>query len=288
VTEFLHLHPGGEKIVRAYGGMDATRPYRAVLHHVDSEVDALRGIYEIGVVRRLDFGTEWGVAIGPGGLQYVALTDVYRTWMRLLYSVVEMQNALELDFGIRDRPLTRVDGPGEMTALRMRMLLEAHERFRASYLAFSIGEPLHELWALTGGLCSQSEPVQAIRDAVAGIEQSEAARAVAAAVERGDRALREAVESGKVGEGDLAALAEWTQALETADKRYMAELKWILREGVGLFEAHEAAVAQKAGDALLACVRDVPGLLEAYYARLAPAAAALRQTQQDAAVPSTG
>src|SRR5262249_39560061 len=49
VTGFTHLHPGGAKIVRAYGGVDATRPYRAVSHHVDLEVDALLGLYEIGV-----------------------------------------------------------------------------------------------------------------------------------------------------------------------------------------------------------------------------------------------
>jgi sulfite reductase alpha subunit-like flavoprotein len=277
VTEFLHLHPGGEKIVRAYGGMDATRPYRAVLHHVDSEVDALRGIYEIGVVRRLDFGTEWGVAVGPGGLRYVALSDLYRTWIRLVYSVVEMQNALELDFGVRDRPLTRGDGPGEMTALRLRMLLEAHERFHASYLAFSIGDPLHELWALASGLCARTQPVQAIRDAVAEIQASEGARAVAAATERGHDALREAARAGTVDEADLAALAAWAQALETEDKRYMAELKSILREGVVLFESHEGATSREAGEALLDCVRAVPALLAAYYARLAPAAAALQE-----------
>jgi sulfite reductase (NADPH) flavoprotein alpha-component len=272
VGEFMHLHPGGEKIVRAYGGMDATRPYRAVLHHVDSEVDALRGIYEIGVVRRLDFGTEWGVAIGPDGLRYVALADLYRTWMGFLYSVVEMQNALELDFGIRDRPLTRVDGPGEMTVLRLRLLLEAHERFRASYLAFSTGDALHEVWALSSGLCSSSEPVQAIREAVAGIEQSEDARTVAAATAHGAHALREAVEAGTVGEADLAALAAWAQTLETEDKRYMAELKSILREGIVLFETHERATVREAREALLGCVRAVPSLLAAYYARLAPAA----------------
>ena len=261
-------------IVRAYAGMDATRPYRAVLHHVDSEVDALRGIYEIGVVRRLDFGTEWGVAIGPDGLRYVALADLYRTWVGFLYSVVEMQNALELDFGIRDRPLTRVDGPREMTALRLRLLLEAHERFRASYLAFSVGDALHELWALVGGLCSSSEPVTAMREAVARIDASEDARTAAGGTERAMRGLREAIDAGRVGEADLAAHAAWTQTLETEDKRYMAELKSILRDGVVLFESHERATVREGGEALLGCVRAVPALLADHYARLARAAVA--------------
>jgi hypothetical protein len=118
-----------------------------------------------------------------------------------------MQNALELDFGIRDRPLTRVDVPAQMTALRLRLLLEAHERFRASYLAFSVGDALHELWALVGGLCSSSEPVTAVREAVAGIQRSEDARTVAAATERATGGLRDAVEARTVGESDLAVHA---------------------------------------------------------------------------------
>jgi sulfite reductase (NADPH) flavoprotein alpha-component len=275
VTEFLHLHPGGEKIVRAYGGMDATRPYRAVLHNVDSEVDALLGLYEIGVVRRLDFATEWGVAIGTDGLRYVALSDLYRAWMSFLYSVVEMQNATELDFGIREGRLTRADRPGEVTALRLRLLLEAHMRFRSNYLSFSVGEDLHELWAMASGLCSPSEPVQGIRTAVAAVEESERARVVIAAGELGRDLLREAAASGAVGGRDLAPLVEVTRSLEREDKRYMAELKATLREGLVLFETHEAATVRDAGDDLLDCLRAVPALLAAYYERLAPTAAAL-------------
>jgi sulfite reductase (NADPH) flavoprotein alpha-component len=275
VTEFLHLHPGGEKIVRGYGGMDATRAYRAVLHHVNPEVDSLRGMYEIGVVRRLDFGREWGLAIGPQGLRYVALADVYRTWMRFLYAVVEMQNALELDYTIRDRPLTAADEPGELTALHMRFLLEAHQRFRNSYLAFSVGEDLDELWALTSGVCSRREPAQAVREAVAAVERTDDAQTVARAADAGPDALRRAAEAGGADAEGLTALDGWARRLEAEDKRYMAELKDLLRDGLALFEAHEADVARQASDRLLAAVRAVPELLAAYYARLAPAAAAL-------------
>ena len=275
VTGFVHLHPGGDKIVCAYGGVDATRPYRAVSHHVDLEIDALLGLYEVGVVRRLDFGTDWGVAIGQEGLQYVSLSELYRTWIRLLYSVVEMQNAIELDFGFRERPLTRDDAPSEMTALRLRLLLEAHGRFRSNYLAFSVGDPLHELWAIASALCSTSEPVHAIRRAVSEVEDSESARAVIAAGECARDALRAAVAAGGVSEADLAVLAGWAHALEIEDKRYMAGLKSILREGLVVFEKQEAAAARNAGGALLDRVREIPSLLAEYYERLAPSATAL-------------
>ena len=108
-------------------------------HHIEPEVDAQRGIYEIGTIRRLDFGAEWGVAIGPQGLHHVPLAELYRTWARFLYAVVEMSNALALDYTIHEPPLTRRDAPGEMTPYRLGFLLEAHDRFVASYLDFSVG-----------------------------------------------------------------------------------------------------------------------------------------------------
>ena len=278
VSEFLHLHPGGEKIVRAYGGLDATRAYRAVLHHINPEVDSLRGMYERGVVRRLDFGTVWGVAIGPAGLRYVSLADVYQTWMRFLYAVVEIQNALELDYSIRDRALTRADVGGELTPLHQRFLLEAHQRFRNSYLAYTIGDELHELWALTSGVCSHGEPVQAVREAVAQVQAAEIARAASKLADDGPEALRKAAEAGALDAAFLAGVDSWAQAIEREDKLYMADLKSLLREGVALFEGHERDVTGLAADRLLAGVRSVPALLSRYYERLEPAAAALAET----------
>ena len=267
VGGFLHLHPGGEKIVRAYSGMDATRAYRAVLHHVDSEVDALRGMYEIGILRRLDFGSEWGVAVGPGGLRCLSLADLYRAWIRFVYSVVEMQNALELDYGIHERPLTSTDSLREASALRVRLLLESHRRFRASYLAFSVGDALHELWALTSGLCARSASVLALRHRMEEIEQSEHGLAVAGADELALEALDEA------DGARLIELAAWARILEAEDKRYLVELKSILRSGVLLFEAHERSTAREVGDELLACLRSVPELAADYYTRVSDRAA---------------
>ena len=67
LTEFAHLHPGGLKIIREYTGMDATQAYQNILHNANPEIDSMLGMYEIGVVRRLNFGMAWGVLIGPKG-----------------------------------------------------------------------------------------------------------------------------------------------------------------------------------------------------------------------------
>src|SRR5919199_66164 len=154
VTEFAHLHPGGAKLIRGYAGMDATSVYQTVRHHVNPEVDAMLGMYEIGVVRRLDFGAEWGVAVGPHGLQVVTLAELYKVWVGFLYSVVELENALHNSLLIQQR--LRSQAPTGMPASGYLWLqvVDIHRHFMDQYLPSLIGPDLEALWAITAGLCS--------------------------------------------------------------------------------------------------------------------------------------
>jgi sulfite reductase (NADPH) flavoprotein alpha-component len=68
VSEFQHLHIGGAHIIRNHVGLDATAPYRKVLHHAHPEIDAQLAMYEIGHLRRLDFGERWGVVLASPGV----------------------------------------------------------------------------------------------------------------------------------------------------------------------------------------------------------------------------
>ena len=117
MNEFGHLHPGGFKIIHSYAGMDGTQAYEKVLHHINPEVDSMLGMYELGVVRRLDFGMEWGVVVGPDGLRYMSLADFYRAWIRFLYNVVEMENALHNDYSLKELTLIADDSPDSYPSL---------------------------------------------------------------------------------------------------------------------------------------------------------------------------
>jgi len=50
--------------------------------------------------------------VTPAGLQYVSLADLYAAWLRLLYAVVEMENALLNDYSIRAEQVTYDERPG--------------------------------------------------------------------------------------------------------------------------------------------------------------------------------
>ena len=50
VTEYIHIHPGGKRILRKFNGKDATKEFNEVKGHCDSYVDGLLDNFCIGKV----------------------------------------------------------------------------------------------------------------------------------------------------------------------------------------------------------------------------------------------
>jgi sulfite reductase (NADPH) flavoprotein alpha-component len=235
VSSFLELHPGGRKLLRGYAGMDATRGYEKVQHHVSPEIDSMLAMYELGAIRRLHFGSVWGVAVGARGLELVMLGDVFRAWLRYLYLVVEMENALDNDASLDGRALTSADPPGGATPYARKLARETRRRFVDVYLRALSGAPLERLWAMTIGLVRSSEDAHGI------------ARAVGESF-RGARGAGDAAEEG-VGPREAALLRA---------------VKLAIREGVTTFERHERDTVRQAGHGLLEPLRSVPRLVAEY------------------------
>ncbi len=272
VTEFGQLHPGGFKIIQSYAGLDATFAYQKVQHDVNPEVDSLLGMYEIGAVRRLAFGPAWGLAVTPAGLQYVALADLYAAWLRMLYAVVEMENALLNDYSIQGEQVTHDETRGDPhpSLYRAQLLLQTHARAGRDYVTKATGPALAQLWALTSGLCSERANYGALPEQVAAIEAgppAQAARALAAAAQ--DRLSA----AGQPGQPLLPATLAWleqvTALFAAEDRRCLNTLKRTLQQGAQVFEAHEPHTLTRGRRALLAVVQALPAVLADYYARLA-------------------
>ncbi|MCH7610981.1 MAG: FHA domain-containing protein [Chloroflexi bacterium] len=269
LTEFAHMHPGGLKIIHEYTGMDATDAYQKILHHVNPEVDSMLGMYEIGAIRRLDLGMEWGVAVGPDGLQVITLADAFRLWMRFLHFVVELENSLRNDFSILQEPTTRDEAPTSRSPFKTQLVLQSYQRFAKQYVADLMGESLETLWAITSGLCAQDEDVRWIRQEVAAIQQSEEAQTVERLTDNLAGLLETVVQqNADPADPAVSPLGAYCDLLEVEDKRFMHEMKLALRAGVQVFEELERETISQGGDRLLNACRAIPGVLKAYYARV--------------------
>jgi sulfite reductase (NADPH) flavoprotein alpha-component len=269
MNEFGHLHPGGFKIIHAYAGMDATLAYQKVLHHVNPEVDSMLGMYEIGVVRRLDFGMEWGVVVGPDGLRFMLLADVYRAWIRFLYNIVEMENALYNDYSLKEHTLIAYDSPDSYPPVKLQYLLEVHDRFMLNYVEGSMGETLENLWAVTSGICMQNQDSRWIRDEVARIRATQEADTVRRLSDDLQLRIDDIVEQ-QAGADDPAVqmIKAFCAMLDVEDRRFLREVKMTLREGVKVFEAYERDAVRLGGEQLLAAIKQMPRVLESYHARV--------------------
>jgi sulfite reductase (NADPH) flavoprotein alpha-component len=268
LTEFAHIHPGGIKIIASYAGLDATTAYQKVLHDVNPEVDAMLGMVEIGVIRRLDFGQAGTVVISRQGLQFVSLKDIYRAWIGGLYMIVEMENALHNDFGVRHEPVTYNESPNAtcLSPYKIQLLLQTHQRFMHEYLAKLSSDLAEQLWTLSSGLYSEHLNVRWMAEAIIIIQQSEAAQAVSSLPEHITARFKAAGQTGAMA--DLQWCIDCCTVLEAEDKRLMREVKLALRSGVQLFEEFEGETIDRGSKRLLAVVKQLPELLEGYYQRV--------------------
>ncbi|MFT7586766.1 MAG: sulfite reductase alpha subunit-like flavoprotein/pSer/pThr [Cellvibrionaceae bacterium] len=282
MNEFAHIHAGGFKIIHGYAGMDGTQAYEKVQHHVNPEVNSMLGMYELGEVRRLDFGMEWGIVVAPDGLRYMGLADVYRTWVRFLYNVVEMENALYNDYSLKEQTIIADDSPDAYPPIKMQYLLEVHDRFMANFVEGTTGSILENLWAVTSSICSQNQDIRWIKDEVDRINQSQEAETARRISNELQKRINEVVER-QPNEDDptVILVKDYCALLDKEDKRFLHEMKMVSREGVQVFEAFERDSIRLGNNQLLDAIKQFPRVLESYYARVLSGALSILLARPD-------
>jgi predicted heme/steroid binding protein len=243
LTEFVHLHPGGHHLLLMNAGLDATRTYERVEHHLHAEVQAMTDLYKIGRIRRLHLGDAWGVVLDPDGVRSLTLAGLFRRWVGLLHEVVGIENARRIALGLRLERLAAGHDPRQLSALAASLLLETHHEFAGSVIA-NLRRSFLWLWTGTVGLCDPATRISDFDDAFLssdGDETSVRARREACALLEADRL------SGEV----LARLAELLDGFGESDLALLRDLKQVLRDGVRLFERHEHDTLARASSALV-------------------------------------
>jgi sulfite reductase alpha subunit-like flavoprotein/cytochrome b involved in lipid metabolism len=261
VSEFLHQHIGGPHIIRNHAGLDATAAYRKVLHDAHAEIDAQLAMYQIGHLRRLQFGARWGVVLTEAGLHALSLEELFRTWVRFVYLLVGMENALTGDYGFTTSVTTLGEDPQELTPFKAQYVLEAHRRFLVSYLDGLVHEDLRTLWQLTVGFCDLHLDIRSFDADLAAMS----ARSDVGLVRRSVAAVKDLLLAGD----DFRRVTALSRLYRRVDVQLLRDLKTAMLEGIRAFEIHEADVVEQAGATLLKAAREALAAVSAYYQRLA-------------------
>jgi sulfite reductase (NADPH) flavoprotein alpha-component len=266
VTEFIRRHPGGARVLQGYCGMDGTDGYERT-HAGRSEIDAMRQMYAVGKVRRIDFGGASGVVQGPSGPQTISLSAAHRVWVKLLYLVVEMQNALRNDHSLQDGVTARGDPARPRSLYKLQRSVETHERFLRSYLDVLVSESLPNLWTITQGLFGPDESPLWMKSSLATLEDGYAARHNEAMIGELFESIRR-ITNGPSDIVETARIAAACDALEREDGLLLAAVKRILLTGVRAFERFGADVRALGASTLIQSCRELPVAVEHYHQRL--------------------
>jgi sulfite reductase (NADPH) flavoprotein alpha-component len=261
VGELIHLHIGGPHIVRNHVGLDATAAYRKVLHHAHAEIDAQLAMYQLGHLRRLQFGARWGVVLTEEGLHALPLEELFRTWVRFVYLLVGMENALTADYGFTASVTTRGEDSREMTPYKAQYVIESHRRFLVSYLDGLVQDDLRTLWQLTVGFCDPHRDIRSFDTDLSSLSARPEVGLVRHSVSAVKRLLLE--------EDDLPRVAALCRAYAQADVQLLRDVKTAVLEGIRAFETYEADVVEQAGATLLNAVGGALAAVSGYYQRLA-------------------
>lgn len=281
MSEFMYLHPGGDRLITSTAGTDATRSYEKAEHHLDSGVHALLDLYKIGSVRRLAFKDVWSIAVKPAGYQelgprptqenaklsliYVDLHEFYRRWVRLLYMVVETENSLNNNFSLRHRPLIRTEAPETMSKVKLRLLLDSHEVLYSGSWPQLLGVDLEALWNVTLGFCDHAASISALPQAIARARCSAKARQAESSMADIRTRLTALAAHQAEDPAGWRDLERDLSHLERCDRAFIAALKTTLRDGLIAFELHEHRVIEHGRHELISALERIPQLIDRYY-----------------------
>ncbi|HYX34220.1 MAG TPA: cytochrome b5 domain-containing protein [Oligoflexus sp.] len=265
VTDFIGLHPGGHSVLVNYCGLDATQGFMRV-HQGHSEIEAMRDMYEIGVVRQLDFkGASRTVSL-RGAQSVVGLSALYRKWIDILYLVVEMENAQNLDQSLQTSQATLGDTATDRSLYKVQRSIETHQRFIQSYAHELGGRPFIEIWELTSGMASTGSEQLWMQDVIMAIHEGLDAKFPVALSSAMQTLLAELIDQSSTADDPRRQTLNLAcTQIESMDKRLLLTIKKGLKRGIEIFERFQSRTLEEGGQGLLAELRQFPTAFETYY-----------------------
>lgn len=130
ITNFVH--PGGERILHSYSGMDATVAWEAVRHHRSQSLNAKLATLHIGKLRIPTFAPLPLMSLDDN--TSTDLNGVFRAWRKFMFDVVEVENAMMMEYSLDTLHIAGDSNAKDMTPMKIQMLFQAHRRFVFTHL----------------------------------------------------------------------------------------------------------------------------------------------------------
>ncbi len=261
LSEFMCIHPGGFKILRNYVGMDATHAYKKVQHHLNPDVQSRLEMYKIGIIHQLKFNYD-EETIAEDGMKVQSL---YQLWVDCLYVVIETENALYVDYGIRQSAATydEISQFRTLSPFKIQLLIQVHKRFIELHVRFLLMK-IQNLWEAISSVCDENNDWMAIT--ISEIQQSEQIAKLTHLTDQVLDLLKSRVASNKVLNGIdcMTIIKKCCCLFEDEDKHFIEKIRLTLRSGLQLFEQYEQNIIKQGGKQLLKLLEEIPYTFSEY------------------------
>jgi len=260
VTPFRNQHPGGFKILRSYAGMDATIAYHKVGHHADQEIQAMLTHYRIGLVKPFSHQ------------QISALIDnCYCSWIKYLFLIVEIQNALSNDFSIQGEIATQDEVKNGIcvSPVKLMMYIKTHQRFVLEFLPQIFGQLWEYIWQTTGEM--YQEDLTELSEVIPQLQETEIMQNVLDVYSNFITKLKIAVANDTINNSPVMInLHKFCTHLEQLDSDLLEQLKLIVCKIVQLWEEYGYdAMSLEAKTKIRQIALQFPDTMRYYYHQVA-------------------
>ena len=130
MTDFVH--PGGQRILQSYWGMDCTVAWEAVRHHKSQSLNAKLETLHIGKLATPSFPT-WPL-LKLDNNTTADLNGVFGQCRKLMFNIVEIENSASMEYALDVLHIAGTQDAKALTPMKFQMIFQAHRRFVFSHL----------------------------------------------------------------------------------------------------------------------------------------------------------
>lgn len=140
VTDFVH--PGGERILHSYCGMDCTVAWESVRHHKSQSLNAKLDTLLKGQLMTPNFPHFPLLQLNSDNA--TDLNGIFRACRKLMFNIVEIENATMMEYSLDKLHIAGEANEKDLTPMKIQMLFQTHRRFVFSHLLESLTNGIAE------------------------------------------------------------------------------------------------------------------------------------------------